>query len=142
MKRLLWTALLAVPCLATPARAPYFCPPQGGFVMPPVKLDGGITLNFNLWGGGGRTQLGPWYQYWPYEAHFQAPPPLGASMPGPSFMTLPPQHGMPQAYAPQQQPYMPPAPQQVPPGQQVQQSVFQPVGYWTTGTAPRYWYGR
>lgn len=38
---------------------------------------------------GCRTCLGPWYQYWPYEAHFVTPAPTGFPY-WPSPMTLPP----------------------------------------------------
>ena len=133
MKRVLWTAVLALPFAAQSARAQQGC-------VPPVHLNGGITLNFNLFGGGGRTQLGPWYQYWPYDAYFQNPPPLGHGTAGPSFMTLPPQMGTPQ------QQWSPPNPTPVPPGQSsgqaIQRSSFQTVGYFYNGQAPNYWFGR
>jgi hypothetical protein len=137
MQRILWTAVLALPLCAQPARAQF-----NHQLVPPVKLDGGITLNFNLFAGGGQTQLGPWYLYWPHEAHFQNPPPLGPSMPGPSFMTLPPSMGAPSMGAPQ--PWTPPAPTPVPPGSPgpTQRSSFQPVGYFYPSQAPSYWYGR
>lgn len=134
MQRMLWTALLAVPLLAQPAQAQMFCQKT----LPPAHLDGGLTLNFNLFAGGGQTQLGPWYLYWPYQAHFNMAPPLGASMPGPSFMTLP----MPMAG---QQNWMPPAPtpmQQAPANGPTQRASFQPVGYYYYSQAPAYWYGR
>jgi hypothetical protein len=157
MRRILYAAVLAVPLCAAPAQAQTcFCCPG----LPPTRLDGSVTLRLNLWAGGGQTQLGPWYLYWPYDAHFQSPPPLGPSMPGPSFMTLPPQfgqggqHGAP-APQPGGQPWTPPPPTPVQPGQKgpsLQQSSYQPVGYsyytgaapsyWSTGTAPSYWYGR
>jgi hypothetical protein len=127
MKHMIYAALLALPLLAQPAQADY---PQ----LPPMHLNGGLTLNFNLFGGGGRTQLGPWYQYWPHDAHFMYPPPLGPSMPGPSFQTLPPQMG------PQQ--WMPPNPTPIPPTTgQAQPPALQRAGYFT-GEAPSYWYGR
>lgn len=146
MKRVMWMAVLALPLAAQPARAQFF----QQTVLPPMKLDGGITLKFNLFGGGGMTQLGPWYQYWPHEAHFQAPPPLGASMPGPTYMTLPPQFGqqgggMPGAPIGGQPNWSAPQPTPVPPPQNnpnTQRSSFQPVGYWVNGQAPAYWYGR
>jgi hypothetical protein len=144
MNRVLWTALVALPFFAQPANAQFFQTHQ----VPPMKLDTGITFNCSLFAGGGRTQLGPWYQYWPYEAHFQLPPPLGASMPGPSFMTLPPQFGhAPQAGQPSpysQPQWTPPAPTPVPPATKgpTQRTVFQPVGYYYTSAAPSYWYGR
>jgi hypothetical protein len=145
MQRLLWTAVFAVLLFAPAAGAQF-----GQKTLPPANLDGGITLKFNLFAGGGQTQLGPWYQYWPYQAHFQMAPPLGSSMPGPSFMTLPPsmmhQPGMmgQPAMMGQQPSWTPPAPTPLPPGQNgpTQRSSFQPVGYYYYGQAPSYWYGR
>ena len=138
MKRILWTALLAVPVIARPAQAQVCIGP-----VPPVQVNGGLNLKFNIYAGGGRTQLGPWYQYWPHEAHFQAPPPLGPSMPGASIMTLPPAYGrQPSQPQTQPQPWTPPAPTPIPPGGQTQRTQFLPVGYFTTGQAPSYWYGR
>ena len=138
MKRMMWMAVLAVPLAAAPAQAQLF----QQTAVPPMNLNGGLTLNFNLFAGGGQTQLGPWYRYWPHEAHFMVPPPLGHGTAGPSFMTLPPDMG-PQI-APPQQPWTPPAPTPVRPGQPggTQPSSFQPVGYFSTTQAPSYWYGR
>jgi hypothetical protein len=140
MQRLLWAAALAVPLLAQPAHAQFFT----AKTLPPANLDGGITLKFNLFAGGGQTQLGPWYQYWPYNAHFQMAPPLGASMPGPSFMTLPPpMMGQPPMTG--QPPWTPPAPTPIQPPMQngsAQRTGFQQVGYYYYGQAPSYWYGR
>ena len=146
MKRLLWTALFVVPLVAQPAHAQICIGP-----LPPVKVNGGLNLRFNVQSGcGGCGQLGPWYLYWPMEAHFQAPPPLGPSTPFPSYQTLTnPYGGTP--VQPQLQPWTPPSPTPVPPGGQpgsqppgglTQRTVFQPVGYFTTGQAPSYWYGR
>jgi hypothetical protein len=129
-----------LPLAAQPAQA------QQPNCVPPMHLNGGITLNFNLFGGGGMTQLGPWYQYWPYNAHFQTPPPIGPGMPGPSFLTLPPPMGPQQQQQQQQQQWTPPTPTPIPPGQPapngIQRSSFQPVGYFYNGQAPTYWYGR
>jgi hypothetical protein len=150
MQRLWWTAALAVPLFASSAQAQFFNPHP----LPPAHLDGGLTLNFNLFAGGGQTQLGPWYQYWPYLAHFQMGPPLGAASPGPSFMTLPPSlmgqqpmmMGQPPAMGQPTAPptWTPPTPTPLGPGQNgmVQRSGFQPVGYSYYGSAPSYWYGR
>jgi hypothetical protein len=71
-------------------------------------------------GGGGGGQAGPWYQYWPLEAHFQTP-------------ALP-------AY-----PYWP-QPMGLAPGvsfggpAQFHQENVQPAGY--SQQTPYYWYGR
>jgi hypothetical protein len=135
MKRMLWMAVLAVLLAAAPAQAQVFQQTP----VPPMSLNGGLTLNFNLFAGGGQTQLGPWYRYWPHAAHFVVPPPIGPGMPGPSFMTLPPPMG-PQI-APPQQPWTPPSPTPVRPGG-TQQSSFRTVGYFSTTEAPSYWYGR
>jgi hypothetical protein len=145
--------VLAVPLCASSAQAQFFTPHP----LPPAKLDGGITLNFNLFAGGGMTQLGPWYQYWPYNAHFVLPPPLGPSMPGPGFLTLPPSMMGPPPGMMGQPPgimgqpptgnppgWTPPAPtpfSPVPNGP-TQRTTFQPVGYSYYGQAPSYWYGR
>jgi hypothetical protein len=58
-------------------------------------------------------QAGPWYLYWPYEAHFQTPAPL---------------------------PYPYYAPTQVlPPNFQGGMPATQPVGYHPQGSPPPYW---
>ena len=52
------------------------------------------------WGGGhggcghgcGRPTLGPWYLYWPQDAHFQTPAPTGYPF-WPSAMTVQPGFG-------------------------------------------------
>jgi hypothetical protein len=140
MRRMLWMAVLVVPLAAAPVQAQE--------CVPPMNLNGGIVLNFNLFAGGGQTQLGPWYRYWPHEAHFAVPPPLGPGMPAPSFMTTGPamgpalQPGPAQPpVGPGQQQWTPPAPTPVRPGG-TQQSAFRPVGYFSTTQAPSYWYGR
>jgi len=40
----------------------------------PFALDTGFRFHMQLVPAGG-PQLGPWYQYWPLEAHFQTPAP-------------------------------------------------------------------
>jgi hypothetical protein len=148
MKRVFWTALLALPLLATPAWANGF-----GFKW---CLGGSLYGNLTpLCGGGpccgpgGGGSLGPWYNYWPLDAHFQGPalpqypswpapqglagPPYGAPYPAPAGPALgPPQQGH-AVYG--QQPYdynYAAVPYQTP---------FQPVGY-QYQQAPPYWYGR
>jgi hypothetical protein len=134
MKRAMWAALLALPFAAPGVQAQSL----HDSLVPPMQLNGGLTLNFNFFGGGGRTQLGPWYQYWPYEAHFQNPPPLGPGLAGPSFMTLPPSMGQPQNQ------WTPPSPTPVPSKTSAapQRPSFQQVGYFSIGQAPTYWYSR
>jgi hypothetical protein len=63
-------ALLALPLLALPVRADDpFAPGL------PFRVETGANVYFrvlsrdNGWG----AQMGPWYSYWPLEAHFQAP---------------------------------------------------------------------
>jgi hypothetical protein len=115
MKKILGLALLALPLLAVPARANVFC-------VPPYKVDIGANFYFRVIPvGAGPGACGPWYLYWPLEAHFVAP-------------ALP-------SY-----PYWP-SPQGLPPGQSFggpaagpanfHQSGVQPAGY-----SPGYWYGR
>jgi hypothetical protein len=149
MKKLLIGALIALPLLAMPARAEGFswriC--MGG--------------NFNFWcrascsgccdsccgpscGGGGcggsgcGAQAGPWYQYFPYEAHFQSAAPI--AYPYWPVQTLPPQNATAYQYQAPQYPYAVP-----PQAGQMQQAAYQspfvqPVGYYYQ--APSYWYGR
>lgn len=98
MKKLC-AALVALPFLAAPALAGG----AGGGV-----LNFGFGANFTFFGnyagscgggcgpcgpggcgpGGGPAQLGPWYMYWPMEAHFQTPAPTGYPY-WPAAQTLP-----------------------------------------------------
>lgn len=70
MKKCFAAALLALPLLAVPARAEDVFAPG-----PPFRVECGANAYFrvlnrqNGWG----CQLGPWYSYWPMEAHFQTP---------------------------------------------------------------------
>ena len=77
MTRFLGLAALGLALFAGSASANGW--PQGCCIHP-----GYLDFRFNAsvnWGsfgyGGGAPvtpyQLGPWYQYWPYEAHFQTP---------------------------------------------------------------------
>jgi hypothetical protein len=59
MKRLLILAALAVAWQASPASAQF------------IKLSG--TPGTGLGSGNQPPPLGPWYNYWPLEAHFQVP---------------------------------------------------------------------
>jgi len=99
MRRMLALAVLAVGLLAGQASAagPGYGYGYGstGFGFR-VRLFGGVSPG--CYGGvGPGVQLGPWYQYWPYEAHFQAPAlPQYPYWPAPQ--TLPP--GQPFAGAP------------------------------------------
>jgi hypothetical protein len=80
MKKWFVAALLALPLLAVEARANLPC-------LFPFKIEIGPCCNFKIsalnycgcpcggcsqcYGGGGT--LGPWYNYWPMDAHFQTP---------------------------------------------------------------------
>jgi hypothetical protein len=129
MKRLLFAALaaLAVLPLAAPSARAQCCNGAfsfSGFCVPGVLIraqtfspccnygNGFSPCGGAYGGGGGMQQLGPWYLYWPLEAHFQTPAPTGYPY-WPSPMALPPG-----------------SPGGPPPG-------LQPVGY---QQGPYYWY--
>src|SRR4051812_43602810 len=104
MKRVFWTSLLALPLLAAPAQANGF-----GFKF---NLGGSLYGNLTpLCGGcpggggpcggvgGGGGQLGPWYSYWPLDAHFQTPAlPQYPYWPSPQDLYQGPSGGPPAAY--------------------------------------------
>jgi hypothetical protein len=107
MKKLLWAGVLALPFLALPSEVKAFT--IGGY-----EVDTGARVwcnvrQFNTL----LPQAGPWYLYWPYQAHFQVPA-AGVSPYFPAPMTLPPGFGQPPppppgygAPAPGYQPPMP-----------------------------------
>ncbi len=114
MKRILAASLLTLSlfALARPARALDFCGPW------PYKVETGVNAYFRVYkypefGG---QQLGPWYQYWPLEAHFQQVAPTGYPT-WPQPMSLPPDFRAPRPTPyPQFQPPQPtPYPPFVPP---------------------------
>jgi hypothetical protein len=126
MRWILRIAAAAAPILLLPGTADAFgcrngCG-GGGCGGRPLKVDGYINWNFNirLFGPGGGCLAGPWYSYWPYEAHFAAPAPTDPYpwWPGPS--TFPPGG--------------PTVPQTAPP---TTPAANQPVGYFIE--APSYW---
>jgi hypothetical protein len=95
-------------------------------------------------------QAGPWYSYWPYEAHFINPAPTGypywpspQTLPGAAMGGAPAPTQVPPGGAPAA-PFSPsgpaPAPTPVPQPAPVRPLNFQPVGY--TTQAPSYWYSR
>jgi hypothetical protein len=112
--RHLWTAVLALPFLAAPAAAQSCA--KGGVV------NFGFGANFTFYGsamgmcgpggcgpggygggggggGGAPAQAGPWYLYWPMEAHFNTPAPTGYPYwPGPQ--TMPQSGATPASYTP------------------------------------------
>ena len=59
----------------------------------PSRVDARVDFHFKVTGPGDYSvgQLGPWYLYWPMEAHFQAPAPTGYPY-WPAPMGLPPQN--------------------------------------------------
>jgi hypothetical protein len=78
MKRVLWVCVLALPLCAAPNRALAWG--EGGCCLfPPMEIDAGINARFNVhaldWATSAR--MGPWYLYFPYEANFQLPAPVG-----------------------------------------------------------------
>jgi hypothetical protein len=115
MKAILRACLLALPLLAAPTLAHAWC-------CCPTHIDAGISGHLNCCPGCCGTQLGPWYSYFPYNAHFQTPAPVGGW------------------------PYWPTgAPASIPPNGILTDTstgtpVVQPAGYY--GAAPTYWYGR
>ena len=126
MKRVFFAALVLLPLCAVPARAQCFFP---------FRVEAGGNFYLRMYGGPCQTwgcQLGPWYQYFPYEAHFQSAAPIGFPY-WPSPQTLPPP-------APGRFQPPPPTPDKQPQPASVQPSFFQPVGYATR--APSYWYER
>jgi hypothetical protein len=135
MKKVFLAALFALPFFAVPARA------QNCFCLPcfPFRVEAGGNFYLKVYNGPMQScgvQLGPWYQYFPYEAHFQSAAPIGFPY-WPSPQTLPPP---PAAYP--QQPNLPAAALPVAPVQPTnyQSPLFQPVGY--SPQAPSYWYER
>ena len=84
MKKRYLAALLALPLFAVAAQADGCC-------WFPSRIEAGVNFHFKVAGPGDYQvgQLGPWYLYWPMEAHFQTPAPTGYPY-YPSSMTLPP----------------------------------------------------
>jgi hypothetical protein len=131
MKNRFGAALLALPLLALPATAnDPFAP------CLPYKVECGGNLYFHVlnqqngWG----CALGPWYNYWPLEAHFQTPAlpcypfwPAGqALLPGGTAATIP---------APGCAPAVPmaaPAAELPPAATATRPAPFRPVGYQPT----------
>jgi hypothetical protein len=141
MKKLLGLALVALPLVTLPARA-NLCTPYK------VQVGGNVNLSvqpvYPNW-----SQLGPWYLYWPMEAHFVAPAPTGypywpspQGLPGMSLggpaAPPPPPPGMvpPPGALPAPVPAPAPAPAPVPP-------AIRPTSYYpSSGAVPSYWYDR
>jgi hypothetical protein len=100
-----------------------------------VECGASPHVGANAGGGGGGTSAGPWYLYFPYEAHFQLPAPVGFPFwPGPVTAAGAAEYFPAARPAPLQLPEARPL-SPVPPG-------YSPVGYYYYGPAPSYWYGR
>ncbi len=84
MKKLLFAALLALPLFAVSARA------DGCGCWFPTRVEAGANFYLRFYGpnDGAAAQLGPWYLYYPLEAEFKTPAPVGYPY-WPSPMTLP-----------------------------------------------------
>jgi hypothetical protein len=144
MSKRIGVALLALPLLAAPARA--------GCCWGPFKFDAGIDFHAQCVStcNGVPAQLGPWYLYWPLEAHFQVPSPLSYPYWGPpqglpgGFWTSgghpPPVAAAPAAPVAAPAPVPAPAPPHAINPAGYQAPTFQPVGYHPQ--VPSYWYGR
>jgi hypothetical protein len=124
MKKLIVAGLLALPLLALPSQAWAIGIPCGCW-----QVNSGLDFHLSVTPGGG--QAGPWYKYWPLEAHFQPPAPTCYPF-WPSAMTLPPGSGGATPPAPPHMPAVPATP--------LRPTAYQPVGY--TYEVPSYWYGR
>ena len=137
MTKFTWACLFALPLLALAPRAQAGC---CCFCPPPINVN--CHHSFSLQGtigcapfNYGGAQAGPWYSYFPYEAHFQTPAPYGY----PFWPTSVPTMAYPGTGAayPNQVPAMQP--------ETVQPTSYQPVGYQATGypsAVPAYWYAK
>jgi hypothetical protein len=127
MKKLLLTGLLVLPVLALPA------PVHAWGCFPPWKFEVGGYVRVNR--GAACAQAGPWYLYWPLDAHFNVPAPTGYPF-WPNPMSLP---GM----APAGPPAPAPVPPQMPlvPTEPLKPAGVHPVGY-NYYQPPDYWYSR
>src|SRR5262245_39241751 len=72
MKKLTITLLFALALLAVPARAHAWTT-----CIYPWKVDVGANVHLRVNQLGGGSLAGPWYLYWPLDAHFQTPAPTG-----------------------------------------------------------------
>jgi hypothetical protein len=132
MKKVYLAALLAVPLLASTARADGCCWP----IQVNCRLNWDFRLNCGGCGPNGCAQLGPWYHYWPLDAHFITPAPTGYPY-WPQPQALPPNPVLP-----------PPVPDPKPDVKPVGYSPYAyPYSYQyppsiSYGPAPSYWYSR
>jgi hypothetical protein len=129
MRRILWTALLALPFCAQPAQAQLFCC-QGSGMCVSSNCPCPILCNkcCSLWGCGQQPPMGPWYLGFPSDG----PTPWPATSFAPQMpLTGHVSFGLP--------PSIPVVSMQRP--MPAQTPAFQPVGYFS-GQTPSYWYGR
>jgi hypothetical protein len=87
MKKCLWAGLLGLAFFVVPHRA--HADGCGG-CCGPWQINTGINFCFRVSPAGPAAQAGPWYLYWPLEAHFGPPAPTGYPY-WPASMTLPTQ---------------------------------------------------
>jgi len=128
MKKIVTASLLCLPFLAAPVRANF---------LGPINIDSGAGAycNINIGCGpccGCKAPASPWYTYWPYQAYFQVPAPLGGYpypwWTSPKSPPAPVTPGQPSTPVPQSTNLAAPA------------ATVQPASY--APAAPSYWYGR
>jgi hypothetical protein len=131
MKATLWVGVVTLVLLALPGHTRAACWPCGGGCAP---CGGGCAPCISF---GPHVQLGPWYHYYPYDAHFQMPAPVG---PFPNWQS--PVAGMSEGPALSAPPAAAPVPWQPP----TPQPAVQPTGYVQPAAyyqqVPSYWYGQ
>jgi hypothetical protein len=147
MKNCLWAGLVGLALLA--AAAPARADGCFSFCWHPCKVNVDCSACCKITCCQNPAQCGPWYLYWPMEAHFGPPAPTGfpnwpppMTLPGlaaapaavPAPVPPPGTQAAPQTFPPAPQQAFPPAPQPVRP------MAYQPVGYFYQ--VPSYWYGR
>jgi hypothetical protein len=156
MRRIFGLALLTLPLLAGAARADGPGGPGGVFSWFPYKVEAGANAYLRVYSydkcctAGCR---GPWYLYWPLEAHFITP--ANPHFPfWPSPQTLPPKaaaNGAPAVPPPQQEKPGEGKPAQPDQGPDIKPTSYQlgyrpgyplPAAPLYQGPAPSYWYDR
>ena len=170
MKKVFGIALLALPLVAASAQATGCTSISIQSSGHPYSIHGGCSFHIQGGPGPASPQAGPWYLYWPLEAHFVAPAPTGypywpgpmglppGSFGGPAYppgVAVAPAPGYappPAAVVPAPAPTAPaptaPAPVLAPPAaptapQLAVPPYLQPTGFVPvgyTGQAPSYWY--